>query len=57
MKNMAQLFKSRIKSMSEEESPDFNMTLRPYQIEAENIIMAEGEHRPFYLCWSRRLSR
>lgn len=54
MKNMAQLYRSRIKTIEEGDTPDFHIELRPYQREAEEMIFAEGESRPAYLTWCRR---
>lgn len=54
MKNMAQLYKSRIKIMEEGETPDFHMSMRPYQQEAKEMIFSDGKFRPTYICWCRR---
>lgn len=57
IKNLAQLYKSRIKIMEEGETPDFYMTDRPYQKEAKDVMFAAGENRPMYICWCRRAGK
>lgn len=57
MKNMSQLFKSKMKALNEADTEDFHIKLRPYQQEAKDMIFAEGEIRPVYICWSRRAGK
>lgn len=57
IKNLAQMYRSRIRVMEEGDTPDFWMKYRPYQQEAKDMIFSKDEFRPTYICWCRRAGK